>query len=163
MRFLTSFIALCSVCVAVAQTAPNIVNKPVKPFKMMSTDGKVFSQKTLMGKAYVLDFWATWCPPCVAAGPTIQSLSKKFAASGFVALGANVSDTGKAVSAYKAKHHYSFPFTVSNDEYLDGLGFVGIPVFIFVDKKGIVREVKSGFNEESSPLEFQKIVANLIK
>ena len=80
-----------------------------------------------------------------------------------MAIGANVSDTVKAVKSYKAHHKYTFTFTAGNDAYVESLGFSGIPVFIFVDRKGIVRHVQSGFDSEGSPKVFEGYAKSLLK
>jgi thiol-disulfide isomerase/thioredoxin len=67
-----------------------MVGKPAPAIAGGDVDGKPVSLADLKGKVVLVDFWATWCPPCVAAMPTLQRLSEKYKDSGFVILGVNV-------------------------------------------------------------------------
>jgi thiol-disulfide isomerase/thioredoxin len=67
-----------------------LVGKPAPPIAGTDVDGKPVSLSELKGKVVLIDFWATWCPPCIAAIPTLKALSQKYQDRGFVILGVNV-------------------------------------------------------------------------
>ncbi|MCC6404749.1 MAG: TlpA family protein disulfide reductase, partial [Fimbriimonadaceae bacterium] len=72
---------------ALAQTAPaptDFVGKPMPSFSMTALDGTKVTNETLKGKAYIVDFWATWCGPCKKAAPIMQELHAKYNESGLV-------------------------------------------------------------------------------
>jgi cytochrome c biogenesis protein CcmG/thiol:disulfide interchange protein DsbE len=132
--------------------------KPFPSFKMTDTTGKVHTNASLKGKVVLLDFWATWCGPCKAASPTMQKLHEK-CANTFE----RPNDRAGAAAKYKKEHNYSYTFTKENDKLAQQLGVSGIPFFVFIDRKGVVREVATGFGAGESPAQFEAIVKNLLK
>jgi thiol-disulfide isomerase/thioredoxin len=126
--------------------------KPLPPIKMKDLDGKTITNSTLKGKVVLLDFWASWCGPCKAASPFVQSLHAKYAKQGFMAIGANVLEMSpeakkNAAAQYKKEHKYTYTFTTGGDDFVRKAGFTGIPAFIFVDRSGVVRQVQMGYGE----------------
>src|SRR5687768_3814654 len=111
----------------------DLVGKQAPAFKMTDTKGKVHTNGSLKGKVVLLDFWATWCPPCVAASPTMQKLHEKYAKQGLVVIGANLgehSDPDGTPAKYAKEHKYTYTFTKKNDDYARKLGVRGIPMFM---------------------------------
>src|SRR4051812_21010658 len=69
--------------------AMGLVGKPAPDFKLKGVDGKEVTLASLKGNVVVLDFWATWCGPCVAGFPKIDELAKKYAGKGVMVFGMN--------------------------------------------------------------------------
>ena len=157
-------LALTLAASALAQDPSSLVGKPAPAFKMTDTKGKVHTNASLKGKVVLMDFWATWCGPCVAASPSMQKLHDKYASKGLVVIGANTYERTNADGAakkYATEHKYSYTFTKKNDTLAKKLGFMGIPGFVFVDKKGIVRHVQTGWGSELEPV-FEKKIKELL-
>lgn len=146
---------------AVASGPEALKGKPLPAFKMTPVSGGPLSSSALKGKVVILDFWATWCAPCVAASPTMQKLYSKYSSQGLVVIGSNITDTPAAIKAYMKKHGYTYPFSQGNEEYSKKLGVQAIPVFVFVDRKGVVQRVDTGFSG-SSPAEWEATVKSLL-
>jgi hypothetical protein len=94
----------------------------------------------------------------------MQALHTKYASRGLTVIGANALEDApgpKVAADYKKKGNYTFTFTHSNDAYHKSLGFPGVPVFIFVDRKGVVREVFDNFSPQLGR-SFDGIVARLV-
>ena len=68
----------------------DLIGKPAPPIAAADVDGKPVSLADLKGKVVLVDFWATWCPPCVASIPSLNALARKYGDKGFVILGVNV-------------------------------------------------------------------------
>ena len=68
----------------------DLVGKPAPPIAGTDVDGKPVSLAELKGKVVLIDFWATWCPPCIAAIPNLKALSQKYQDRGLVIIGVNV-------------------------------------------------------------------------
>jgi cytochrome c biogenesis protein CcmG, thiol:disulfide interchange protein DsbE len=155
LKGFTALAVVGALGVAMAQRpATTLVGKPLPAVKMTDLKGKVHTNASLRNKVVLLDFWATWCGPCKAASPVMQSLHTKFGTKGLVVIGANAEGTGgdtkKETAAYAKKHKYTYTFTHSNDALSSKLGVVGLPTFILIDRKGVVREVFTGFGRGSA-------------
>jgi cytochrome c biogenesis protein CcmG, thiol:disulfide interchange protein DsbE len=157
-------LSLCA-SMSFGQEVETFRNKPMIPFKMTTFQGKTLTNASLKGKVVILDFWATWCGPCKLASPTMQAIHQKYAAKGVVVIGANTegSKTGKKAMAYPGEHKYTYTFTKDNDALSGKLGISGIPCFMFIDKKGIVRSVFTGFDPSASPADFDAVIQKLLK
>lgn len=140
---LTAAVALGS-AMAVAQGPEKFEGKKIPAFTMKDTAGKPVSDKSLKGKVVLIDFWATWCAPCVAASPMINRLHQKYAKQGLVVIGANISDKAGSAEKYKKEHKYGYTFTTGGEDLAKKLGVQGIPAFIFVDRKGNIADVQVG-------------------
>lgn len=139
--------------------------QPMLAFSMTSTKGETLTNESLKGKVVVLDFWATWCGPCKMASPTMEKLNKKYAKDGLMVIGANTSEQSNAdgaAAAYAKEHGYTYTFTKKNDALGEKLGISGIPCFIFIDKKGNVRDVAEGFDPGATPAQFEQTVKSLL-
>jgi thiol-disulfide isomerase/thioredoxin len=131
---------------------------------MKDTAGHKVTDKSLRGKVVLLDFWATWCGPCKLASPAMQELHKKYAKQGLVVIGANTGDGGSVTAAptYAKQHHYTYMFTTANDGYATKLNITGIPAFVIVDRKGVVRRVQMGYAPVLA-YQFEDVVKQLLK
>jgi thiol-disulfide isomerase/thioredoxin len=67
-----------------------LLGKPAPAISGSDVDGKPVSLAGLKGKVVLVDFWATWCPPCVAATPALNALTERYRERGFELLGVNV-------------------------------------------------------------------------
>lgn len=137
---------------------PPKLNKPVPAFSMTDLAGKTHTNKTLLGKVVLLDFWASWCGPCKAASPSMQRLHKELGSKGLVVIGANTFESfdggteaaqralsRKNAAAYQKEHGYGYTFTIFNDKLAESWGISGVPSFYLIDKKGTVVWMSNGW------------------
>jgi thiol-disulfide isomerase/thioredoxin len=114
-------------------------------FHAETSQGALVSLETLEGKVAVLDFWATWCPPCRTAGPYVQKLHERYADNdGVTVLGIHFDDQGDPV-AYMAEHGYTFPVIVDGRDVVKSYGITRIPTFLVIDRSGTVVYKQVGF------------------
>ncbi|RYG35890.1 TlpA family protein disulfide reductase [bacterium] len=123
-----------------------------KPFPLRFNDfvtGKPFDLEELRGKVVAVDFWATWCGPCVVKMPEMRRLREEYRAQGFeivgVSLDAPESEGGlKSLQTFLKKTGYDWPqFYQGNawsSEFSAGWGVMAIPELFLIDRKGILRE-----------------------
>ncbi len=154
--------ALLVGAVSAQDFAANLKGKPMVAFKMTDTNGKTITNQSLKGKVVLLDFWATWCGPCKAASPTMQSLNSKYGSKGLTVIGANTfeqpANRKTAAAGYAKEHKYTYTFTVANDDLAKKLGITGIPAFVLIDRKGNVLATMMGFDEGSTPAQMEAAV-----
>jgi peroxiredoxin len=126
---------------------PNpLVGKVAPDFELHDLDGKTVKLSSLRGKVVVLDFWATWCPPCVASLPLVTAAASARNAQGVVFFGVNQKETSDVIRAFQKEKSLNFPVL------LDAKGTVGtlyqakaIPETVVIDKKGKIEAVHVGF------------------
>ena len=125
---------------AQGDTAPN--------FTLARLDGKGdFTLEDYRGKIVVVDFWATWCGPCVASLPTVTSVTKEYADKGVVFVAVNLQEDADHVRDFMKKKGWDFTVALDSDgQIANEFGVTGIPHSVIIDKKGIIREVHVGFS-----------------
>ena len=94
----------------------------------------------------LLDFWATWCRPCINAMPHIQTLFEIYKEDDVVVLGVNSWEREKEkVTPFLKEHKITYRILLdSKDEVIGEYGVSGIPTFYIIDKKGIIRYSYTG-------------------
>jgi cytochrome c biogenesis protein CcmG, thiol:disulfide interchange protein DsbE len=96
------------------------------------------SLKSLRGKVVVLNFWESYCPPCIAEAPMLSQVSKQWQGKGVVFLGVDFQDLSGPAEKYLKRFHITYP-SVSDDGPLVGhYGVTGFPETFFIDRKGVV-------------------------
>ncbi|MEJ7861079.1 MAG: redoxin domain-containing protein [Pyrinomonadaceae bacterium] len=135
--------------------------EPSKDFELTALDGRRVKLSDLKGKVVMIDFWATWCGPCVKSAPTLNRLYAKYKERGFEILYVSVdaqADIYK-VAPFVKEHKLEFPVLL--DQGAKELYNVKVfPTTIFVDREGNIRHRDTGFSEESPRL--METVAELL-
>ena len=86
------------------------VGSEVPSFTLTTLDGREFSTAAARGKVVLLNFWATWCPPCVIEMPRLEEeIWKEHRGPDFEMLAVAREQTGAEIREYRDKHKYSFP------------------------------------------------------
>jgi peroxiredoxin len=95
------------------------------------------SWQDLRGKVVLLDFWATWCTPCVKHLPEVQALHEKFKERGFVVLGV-AAENSERVAEFLKDHHITFPVVQDTGKTAERFGIEAWPSYLLVDQTGKV-------------------------
>jgi peroxiredoxin len=119
-------------------------------FSFTTSDGEYMALEDLHGKVVLLDFWGTWCPPCVASVPDLRDLYKRLAKEpGFVMIGVSVNDEEDNWRAFTAKNQMSWPQAQDREHEMQrAFGVRAFPTYIVIDHEGIVRFRASGAGPE---------------
>jgi peroxiredoxin len=105
-------------------------------FSLAALDGRTYNLDALRGKVVLLNFWATWCPPCRREMPDMEKLYQRFAQKGLVVLA--VSDEKReTVEEFLKKQNYTFPVLLDPDRKVNtAFGIEGIPNSFLFDRQG---------------------------
>jgi peroxiredoxin len=128
--------------------SPNLVGKPAMDFALKSIDGQETHLSDFKGKIVVLDFWATWCPPCRHELPTIDRLASSLKDKDVVFLGIN-DEGASTVKGFNKKHEHSF--TTLEDgrrNVIKAYHANAIPNVYVIDRNGLVVKHFVGSREE---------------
>ena len=120
--------------------SPPLVGGPAPTFKLEAVDGQIMSMTDFKGDFVVLNFWATWCVPCVKEMPELQKAHQSLNPKVKI-IGINLAESKEKVEEYLRDKGYSFPIL------LDGYGNVSqeyevlhLPVTYFITPDGVIRE-----------------------
>jgi cytochrome c biogenesis protein CcmG/thiol:disulfide interchange protein DsbE len=138
-------LVLLVVATSSACRSGTVSSGPAPDFSLESSGGDSIALSDLEGQVVVLDFWATWCSPCVESLDHLQQLHELYADQGVVVLAINVGETQDEVAGFVA--HYGYTFSVlldTDDRVTDRYGVQGIPHTLVVDRNGEIHSVPGG-------------------
>jgi len=108
-------------------------------FVIRTDTGRTVSLPNFGGKVLVLNFWATWCPPCVQETPSLSQFAATYAPKGVVVLGVSVDKDENAYRAFLQKFHPAF-LTARESKLHEDYGTFMYPETYIIDAQGKVRE-----------------------
>lgn len=114
-------------------------------FTLQTLEGESLSLSDLRGKAVVLNFWATWCPPCQGEMPELQAAYDDHASGGLVVLGVNQAEEMATVQAFLDDRGLTFPIVLDSQyEASQRYQVNSLPTTFFIDRNGVIREIVVG-------------------
>jgi cytochrome c biogenesis protein CcmG, thiol:disulfide interchange protein DsbE len=114
-------------------------------FQGSTIEGTPIGSETLEGQVVLLDFWASWCPPCVASLPGLEGLHQRFGTRGVLVLGVNEDDVGpEPIAAFLKMRQVTFPSIIDSGVIARQFGVRRFPTTYLLDGKGVVRAVYRG-------------------
>lgn len=130
-------------------------------FTLETRDGETISLIDLRGQVILVNFWATWCPPCRAEMPAIQQVYEQYRDQGFTVLAVDVGEGDAQVAAFVDKRELTFPILMDRDARVAARYQVkAMPSTFFIDREGIIQEVTLGGPMTASFIQSQ--VSNLL-
>lgn len=132
--------------------------------QLKDLNGKPHDLKEYRGKVVMVQFWASYCPPCIKEMPSMVRLEQKLKGKPFVILAVNMGETDKEVKDFLAKVKTDFTILMDNDgkALADWKVFVAPSTFL-VDAKGVIRYTLQGGAEWDAPEYVKKITEMLGK
>jgi len=141
-----SLLGSCLVAGRAAAAGPR-AGEPAKSFELVDATGTKVRLVDLRGKVVLLDFWASWCEPCLKELPELEKLHQRLASKGVVVVGVNIDNQRQNAQALMAKFKLTFKVL------LDPAGKVvelydppKMPTSYVIDADGVVRYVSEGFS-----------------
>lgn len=123
-----------------AQTLPKQVGLFKAPdFKLKGEDGKFYQLSDFKGKVVIINFWATWCPPCRYEMPAMERAWKKLKGKGVVLLAINVGENENAIFEFTGKYPVTFPLLMDQQaEVVKKYKVSGLPTTYIITPEGMV-------------------------
>jgi peroxiredoxin len=116
------------------------MGQPAPDLTARTLDGRRMSLSDLQGSPVAISFWASWCEPCKAEMPELQSAAARYADTGLVVLAVNAGEPDSVVSAFVTNLKLTLPVLLDPDmTIMRRYGVVALPVTVWVDAKGVVR------------------------
>ena len=140
------------------------VGETVPSFKARTIDGsKSLALEDYRGKVVLLDFWASWCPPCLKSLPKYNDLRREIGTANFEIVAINVDENTDDARKFLQKHPVSYPIAKDPKGILPGVfGVKAMPTSYLIDQNGVVQYVHAAFKEgdiEKIKVEIQKLIA----
>lgn len=136
-------------------------NAAAPRFQLTTLDGAPIDSDQLRGKVVLVNFWATWCPPCRVEMPSFQRIYDAHRAQGFTIVGVSMDATGSdAVRRFLAEHHIAYPVAMASGTVVQDFGGVAqLPTSFLIDREGRTRyEVHGIF----APIALERAVDKLL-
>ena len=115
-----------------------LIGKTAPPFELPRLDqpAKTFTQKEMLGNVWVLNVWASWCPPCLAEHPVVTELAKSVPV-----VGLNYKDAREDALPWLARNGNPYQLSVydANGRIAIDYGVYGVPETYVIDRKGVIR------------------------
>jgi thiol-disulfide isomerase/thioredoxin len=128
-----------------AKIKKQLVGKPAPEFAVTDLTGTELKLSAFHGKTVLLDFWATWCPPCREDAPALAKLYKKYGGKELEILGISVSEDRQIVEKFLKGHQGGYPIVLTTENDLSRPYEIGVfPTYMVIDKNGILAAVVEG-------------------
>jgi thiol-disulfide isomerase/thioredoxin len=143
-RLLLSFLAA-------ARLRAISANEALPHFAARTLDGERITTESIKGKVLLLNFWATWCPPCKSEEPAIENIVKDFSKDGLLILAVNMGEPRRKVKKYLESSPRSSKVVLAEDTTLAAIcNARSYPLYVLVDREGQVVGVQRGAAGESA-------------
>jgi len=144
-----------------------LLDRPAPDFSLTLFDtGEIDADETLRlsdlrGKVVVLNFWASWCPPCRQEAPTFERVWEAYRDRGVVFVGANIWDTDEDALRFLQEFGITYPTGPDpNGEIAIEYGLTGIPETYFITRDGMIAQKAIGIVQEET---FYRVLEELLQ
>jgi thiol-disulfide isomerase/thioredoxin len=135
--------AIRALAIATGQPMPHFVAKTL--------DGERITSDSTRGKVLLIEFWATWCPPCKKDQPVVEDLLKDFEKDGFIVLAVNMGEPKRKVKKYLEESPRASKIALAEDTTLAAICDANAyPLYVLVDREGTIEGTQRGAGGETS-------------
>ncbi len=148
---------------ALQTRSEDLIGKPSPDFSLMDVSGQLRNVAEWQGKVLVINFWATWCPPCLEEIPHFINLQDKYGDQGLQFLGIALEDVD-AVTSFANKLGINYPILLGEQEVIKlgvklGNRIGGLPYTVILDRSGNINFIKVG---PLSVSEAEQVIGSLL-
>jgi peroxiredoxin len=135
--------------------------KKAPDFKLQTIDGKTIQLSDFRNKIVIVDFWATWCPPCRRGIPDLIALQNEYKKD-LVVIGISVDrETRDGVAEFARKQGINYSICYFTDKVVDDFGGIeGIPTSFVIDRKGNIVDSHVGLVDKDT---YEQVIKKLLK
>lgn len=134
---------------------------PAPALALPALDGGEVSLASLQGKPVLLNFWATWCPPCRKEMPLLESTYQRYRAAGLQVLAVNLAENPVTVRAFRDRYGITFPILLDADgKATERYRIIPLPTTFFIAGDGRVLDKVEG---ELDPVQLERLVTGLLQ
>jgi thiol-disulfide isomerase/thioredoxin len=153
MQAITRRNALCGL--VSAATAARVfaleTNDFLPHFTARTLDGERITSESVKGKVVLIDFWATWCPPCKSDAPVVERLRQEFEKNGLLVLAVNMGEPRRKVKKYLETSPRSSKVILAEDTTLAAICDANVyPLYTLVNREGRIAGVQRGAGGEGA-------------
>ena len=146
------------------ETSPTYGGGTLIDFSLPDLDGKKHSLSEWHGKVIVLNFWATWCPPCREEIPLFIALQKRYGSGGIQLVGVATADNKESAVAYRQSAGMNYPILIGDDDAMEIMARYGnrqgsIPYTVIIDRQGMIMARKLGAFDQT---ELMRVIGPLL-
>ena len=152
------FLSIFSGC---KKESEKIVGGMAPDFTLNEITGKPATMASYRGKVVLLEFWATWCPPCQMATPDLIKLYEKYNSRGFELLAVSIDDSLESVKAFAAENKINYHVLFDDRGVNELYGVRSIPITFLIDKTGTIISKHNGYSPEMAD-ELAKRIESLL-
>jgi cytochrome c biogenesis protein CcmG/thiol:disulfide interchange protein DsbE len=137
------------------------IGSAVPDIELIDTKQNKLNLSELKGSVVFINFWATWCEPCIDELPSMEMLFKRFSTNPrFKLITILFKDDKQKVLRYMEENGYTFPVYVNPDgTAAKKFGITGVPETFIIDKKGVLRDKKIGPEQWDSPIIMEMLLS----
>jgi thioredoxin-like negative regulator of GroEL len=120
-------------------------------FEISTLQGQRVSLKQLAGRIVIMDFWATWCPPCRASVPELKELTKRYPSEKLILISISADKDDEAWREFVAKKNMDWAqYRDADHKVLNAFSIHSFPTYLVIDGDGIIKERFKGMNPQES-------------
>lgn len=125
-----------------------IVNQPAPEFVLPDVNGITHTSREWAGKIVILNFWATWCPPCIKETPAFVELQEQYNPAGVQFVGIAI-DKKDAVLEFMDTYGVNYPMLIGEDDAINvsrkfGNRYGALPYTVVINRQGLIHFVQRG-------------------
>ncbi len=136
----------------VGEAAPSLV--------VPELNGQVFDLATMRGRVVIVNFWATWCPPCLREMPALDAFYRRYHGRGVDLIGLSADRSRDQAEVPKVMQAFSYPAAILSDAKVNGFGTpAALPATFVIDGNGVVR---ARFTPDGTPLTEKTLAAVVV-